>query len=204
MLKSWSNNMDDFAKDMADTTDKGTISIPASIRFPREMKDERFRGMQVFKMDAADEGKPVVFYLHGGGYCANFDLNHWRSLSDIATRSGCGIITLYYPLLPLHTAKEAHELVFELYMDVLNRYPARRIVLMGDSAGGGFSLALAQELRDAGVPLPAKMVLISPFVDAIGGDESLQEKDTWFKADVLREYGRGGSAATSGDKPSAG
>ena len=39
---------------------------------------------------------------------------------------------------------------------------------MGDSAGGGFSLALAQAIRDKGLELPKRLVLISPWVDVLG------------------------------------
>ncbi len=62
-----------------------------------------------------------------------------------------------YPLLPLHTATEAHRLVLGLYADLVSRVPGRRIVVAGDSAGGGFALALALEARDAGLPLPARV-----------------------------------------------
>jgi len=189
MLKKRPLNMESYTQKMADTTDKGTIALPEKVKFPREVSDTRFQGMQVFRMEAADEEKPVVFYLHGGAYCNNFDKNHWKSLADISHRSGCGVVTPNYPLLPLHTAREAHGLVLGLYEDLLNQYPAGRIVLMGDSAGGGFALALAQEIRDAGIPMPAKMVLLSPFADAVGGDESLQDKDTWLHVDALRKYG---------------
>ena len=38
-------------------------------------------------------------------------------------------------------------LMIQLYKQLLERYPAKRIMMMGDSAGGGFSLALTQELQ---------------------------------------------------------
>ena len=94
-----------------------------------------------------------------------------------------------YPLLPLHTAAEAHSLVLGLYEQLVNRIPASRIVVAGDSAGGGFALALAQEARDAGLPVPGRLLLISPFVDISGGDEALQDKDTWLHVDACQACG---------------
>ena len=178
-----------YEKAMADNTDKGTATIPGNVRFPREVTEYRFEGMQVFRMEPADDSKPILFYIHGGAYCKSFDKNHWKSLADIARQTGCGLVAPNYPLLPLHTALEAHKLVMGLYADLVGRVSANRIVVAGDSAGGGFSLALAQEARDAGLPMPGLLILISPFVDIAGGDETLQEKDTWLHVDACKAYG---------------
>ena len=60
---------------------------------------------------------------------------------------------------------------------------------MGDSAGGGFTLALSQELRSDSIEQPKHLVLISPWVDVLGGDDALQDKDTFLNAEVLRHVG---------------
>ena len=178
-----------FNGEMLDQSDKGTVPLPAGVTFPRPVSESRHEGMQVFEMAPADDSKPVLLYLHGGAYIHNFDKNHWKSLADIAGQSGCGLVAPNYPLLPLHTATEAHRLILGLYADLVNRVPAHRIVVAGDSAGGGFALALAQEARDAGLPVPGRLILISPFVDICGGDESLQDKDTWLHVDACRACG---------------
>jgi len=77
-----------------------------------------------------------------------------------------------------------------LYRDLLERYPASRIVIAGDSAGGGFTLALAQEIRDASIDLPGRLILIAPWVDVLGGDASLQKRDNWLMVDALPLFGR--------------
>ena len=61
---------------------------------------------------------------------------------------------------------------------------------MGDSAGGGFSLALAQEiLKTDSLDLPRRLILISPWVDVTGGDDALQKYDTFLSNEVLRHVG---------------
>ena len=189
VVKGRALTMERFNNEMLDRSDKSTISAPSSVKFPRTVSESHFEGMQVFEMAPADDTKPMLFYLHGGAYIHNFDKNHWKSLADIASQTGCGLVAPNYPLLPLHTATEAHRLVLGLYADLLNRVPASRIVVAGDSAGGGFALALAQEARDAGLPVPGRLILISPFVDICGGDESLQDKDTWLHVDACRACG---------------
>ena len=189
LLKKRALTLQKIEGEMLDRTDQGTVSIPTKVRFPRPVTESRYEGMQVFEMAPADDNKLVLLYLHGGAYIHNFDKNHWKSMADIASQTGCGLVAPNYPLLPLHTAAEAHRLVLGLYADLLNRIPADRIVVSGDSAGGGFALALAQEARDAGMSVPGRLILISPFVDICGGDDSLQEKDTWLHADACRACG---------------
>lgn len=77
----------------------------------------------------------------------------------------------------------------QLYRELLKGIASHRILIMGDSAGGGFTLALAQRLVADSLDLPSHLVLISPWVDVMGGDPSIQEHDNWLTVDVLQKYG---------------
>lgn len=79
--------------------------------------------------------------------------------------------------------------MIQLYKQLLEQFPAKRIMIMGDSAGGGFSLALAQELKADSIDLPSRIILISPWVDVVGGDDALQKYDTFLNNEVLRHIG---------------
>ena len=50
-----------------------------------------------------------------------------------------------------------------------------RIVIAGDSAGGGLALALALALRDDGVAMPAAIVMFSPWTDLAATGPSIEE-----------------------------
>ena len=181
--------MEDYKNAKGDATDKGTVEIPEDIEFPREVTQYRVGGMQVFEAAAAADSKPVVLYIHGGAYLNNFSPLHWSAMAEWAEATGCGIVSPNYPLLYRYTAKDAHPLMLQLYKQLLERYGAKRIIIMGDSAGGGFTLALAQELRADSTDLPSRLVLISPWVDITGGDDALQEYDTFLNNEVLRCVG---------------
>ncbi len=71
-----------------------------------------------------------------------------------------------YPLAPEATSPEIYAYVHGMYQRVRQRYPEHRIVLMGDSAGGGLALGLCQQLRAAGEELPSAAVLLCPWLDA--------------------------------------
>ncbi len=191
IVKSTLHQMDteSYDKAMADKTDKSTTEIPAGVVFPREAFQYTIGNMQVFEVPAENDTKPVVLYLHGGAYVHNFTSQHWKAMAEWAKTTGCGIVAPNYPLLPLHTAAEAHPLMLRLYRDLLKGIPASRVLIMGDSAGGGFTLALAQQIRHDSLDLPRRLVLISPWVDVMGGDPSLQGRDNWLTIDVLQKYG---------------
>ena len=186
---STSVTLEDYEHIKGDTTDKRTVEIPNDVTFPREMRQYQVEGMQVFHMEPQDDSKPVVLYIHGGAYLNTFNTDHWNSMAELANATGCGIVAPNYPLLYCYTAKDAHPLMIQLYKQLIEQYSAGRLIIMGDSAGGGFSLALAQEARNDSIDLPKHLVLISPWVDVLGGDDSLQEKDTSLNAEVLRKIG---------------
>lgn len=181
--------MEDYEQGKGDMTDKSNVEIPGDVKFPREMRQYRVGDMQVFHMEPQDDSKPVVLYIHGGAYLHNFTPQHWKAMAEWADATGCGIVAPNYPLLYCYTAKDAHPLMMQLYQQLLKQYSARRLIIMGDSAGGGFTLALAQEARNDSIEQPRRLVLISPWVDVLGGDDALQENDTFLNAAVLRKVG---------------
>ena len=181
--------LEDYAQQRGDMTDKSTEEIPSEVNFPREMRQYRIGNMQVFHMEPQDASKPIVLYIHGGAYVHNFSSRHWAAMAEWATTTGCGIVTPNYPLLYCYTAKDAHPLMMQLYQQLIKQYSAKRIIIMGDSAGGGFSLALSQELQNDSIEQPKHLVLISPWVDVLGGDDELQHHDSFLNAEVLRKIG---------------
>ena len=182
--------MEDYNQQRGDKTDKSSVEIPDGVKFPREMRQYRIGNMQVFHMEPLDDSKPIVLYIHGGAYFHNFSKQHWKAMAEWAEATGCGIVAPNYPLLYCYTARDAHPLMMQLYQQLVKQYPAKRIIIMGDSAGGGFTLALAQQVCSSdSLDLPSHLVLISPWVDVLGGDDALQGYDTFLNAEVLRKIG---------------
>lgn len=109
----------------------------------------------------------VLLYLHGAGYVAGDPArSHREIVSRLTLASGCQTWAVDYRLAPEHPFPAAIEDAMEAYEALLGRgVDASRIVVSGESAGGGLSLALLLRLRDTGRPLPAAAALISPWVD---------------------------------------
>ena len=105
----------------------------------------------------------TVVYLHGGGYVAADRPVHVRYAARLASALGARVVLPDYPLTPEHTWRDSHDAM----ADLAERLGAdsEEVVLAGDSAGGGYALALALTLRDRGGPQPSRLLLHSPWVD---------------------------------------
>jgi monoterpene epsilon-lactone hydrolase len=118
----------------------------------------------------------VVVYLHGGGYVLGSLDTHRALAARIALAAGTRALTVGYRLAPEHPFPAAVEDARTAYEWVLAQgVPPHRVVLAGDSAGGGLAIATLVALRDAGVPLPAGAACLSPWVDLAATGESLED-----------------------------
>lgn len=121
-----------------------------------------------------DRSRPErnVLYLHGGGYHSGAPAHYRHFTWRIADALSACVWALAYRLAPEHPFPAAIEDATEAYDWLLQHTPpARRLFLMGDSAGGGLALGLLMKLRDAGTPLPIAAVAMSPWTDlALTGD----------------------------------
>lgn len=106
-----------------------------------------------------------ILYLHGGAYVQNFVRQHWKFLSDLVASTHCTITAPDYPLAPKHTFVDAFNMAIPIYRDIVARVGSDNTVVMGDSAGGGFALALCQKLKVENVPQPQRIILLSPWLD---------------------------------------
>ena len=108
----------------------------------------------------------VVLYFHGGGYAIGSPRSHRHLAAAIARAAGTRALLLDYRLAPENPFPAALDDAVAAYQWLLARGIAPgRIVLGGDSAGGGLTVATLLALRDRGVPRPAGGVCISPWVD---------------------------------------
>jgi len=111
-------------------------------------------------------GDAVVLYFHGGGYAIGSPRSHRHLVAAIARAAGTRALLLDYRLAPEHPFPAALEDAVAAYEWLLARGIApERIVLGGDSAGGGLTIATLLALRDRDIPMPGGGICISPWVD---------------------------------------
>jgi epsilon-lactone hydrolase len=111
-------------------------------------------------------GPAVLLYFHGGGFCFGSIRTHGLLAGALARAARARTFAAEYRLAPEHTAPAAHEDALAAYRHLLGEGVApQQIVLAGDSAGGTLVLGTLLALRDAGEPMPAAGIAISPWVD---------------------------------------
>jgi monoterpene epsilon-lactone hydrolase len=134
------------------------------------------------------DGK-LLLYLHGGAYVLGGCDLHRQMVSHIARAGRIRAILPEYRLSPEHKYPAAINDAVGVYRSLLKMgLKPQDIIFAGDSAGGGLSVATLLALRDAGDPLPAAAVLLSPFLDVTASGASMQsraDKDPWFRAEDI-------------------
>jgi phosphinothricin tripeptide acetyl hydrolase len=122
------------------------------------------------------EGAPadrVIYYLHGGGYTMGSPATHQQMVAFMSRAAGVPVLSLDYRLAPEHPFPAAVEDGVAGYRWLIKQgVDPSKIVIAGDSAGGGLTAATLVALRDGGVPLPAAGVCISPWADLTGLSET--------------------------------
>lgn len=120
-----------------------------------------------------DETK-VVLYVHGGGYVMGSAGSHRDVTGRLSKASGARVLSLNYRLAPEHLFPAPVDDAVAAYRWLLAQgISPGNIAVAGDSAGGGLAIATLLALRDAGEPLPAAGIGISPWVDMEGTGESM-------------------------------
>jgi len=142
----------------------------------------------------------VILFCHGGGFQIGSLRSHASLMARIAEASGVSVIGIDYRLAPESRFPAAHEDCFSAYKTLLEEgYAPGKIIVAGDSAGGSLALGVALQAREAGLPMPAGLVLISAWLDLKMRGESYisrAEQDIFsrtpqLKAMVRTYLGRG-------------
>ncbi len=121
----------------------------------------------------------TVLYLHGGGYIVGSPRMYRDLSSRIAHLWRARVAVVDYRLAPEHPLPAATDDAMNAYRSLLEQgVSPQNIVIAGDSAGGGLSLATSLNIRAAGLPQPAALVLFSPWVDlGVSGASAEQVTD---------------------------
>jgi monoterpene epsilon-lactone hydrolase len=147
----------------------------------------------------------TIVYLHGGGYVNEIVRWHWLLIGQLVREVPARSVVPIYPLAPAATAGEVSTRVAELVADVVTGDGSSPTIVVGDSAGGGLAVAASFALRDRGLSQPARLVLLSPFLDATMSDErqaAVAPKDKMLRRPGLREAGRLYAGSLALDDPS--
>jgi acetyl esterase/lipase len=144
-------------------------------------------GVPCVRLEPPGQNGDVLLYLHGGGYGGGSARSHSELAARIARAAGATAILPEYRLAPEHPFPAALDDALAVYRALLSELEGnrRRLVVGGDSAGGGLSVAMCVALREAGEPLPRALSLLSPWLDLTCTSPSWDER---FEGDPVLDH----------------
>jgi acetyl esterase len=135
---------------------------------------------RLYRAAGIDGPRPVVLYFHQGG-CAIGDLDWCESFcTELAEGARCLVLSVEYRKGPEHRFPAAQEDAVAAYRWILEHArelggDPRRIVVAGDSAGGGLAAHITHAARRAGLPQPLLQILVYPWLHAYADNASYRD-----------------------------
>lgn len=121
----------------------------------------------------ADEHERVILYLHGGGFVLGSTRTHRNIVSRLSHVTATPVASVDYRMAPEASIQASRSDAVAVYRGLLESgYPPEAIVVMGDSAGGGLAAHVCLAAIDRGLPVPAALVMLSPWADLTTGGPS--------------------------------
>jgi monoterpene epsilon-lactone hydrolase len=147
------------------------IPLPRGVR----KTEERIAGVRVIRLSSGARERGTVLAFHGGAYALG--IPDYPSV-PAAKDGGPDVVSVDYRLAPEHPFPAARDDALAVYRELLSTVGAERLVVMGDSAGGGLALSLLQAAAAEGLPMPAALVAMFPWGDlSLSGESSRTNRD---------------------------
>lgn len=148
-------------------------------------------GVSVLHLSAGSAAGGTVLHVHGGAYTSGSPRMAY-ALSGLVRQRGPDLVSVDYRLAPEHPFPAGLDDVLRVYAHLVSTVGSDRVVIAGESSGGGLALALLLRARDEGLPLPAGIALSFPWADLTLSGESCTTNDG---KDLLSRSGLAASAA---------
>lgn len=155
---------------------KGDVFVPKG-KFYKGMLISNFSVLktQITQLNQDQAADKLLIYIHGGAFVSGPTQLHWDSLATIFKKTQHNIWMCNYPKAPEHKIDEISANIDAVYQHALATYESANIIIMGDSVGGTLTIALTQRLIQNGIALPAKIILVSPVLDATLSNPEIDE-----------------------------
>jgi epsilon-lactone hydrolase len=158
-----------------------------------DVRQEIVAGRSVWTISPKDRAPTGhLLFFHGGGYVFSAVAPHWDFYASLAERRGIAVTAPMYPLAPESGAAETTDWALAAYRHFLDGRDAP-FVMGGDSAGAGLASAVALMARDAGLRMPAGLLLICPWLDVSGSHPDqpmIEPRDSILRLRGIQDAGR--------------
>ncbi len=138
-------------------------------------KTKKYNDNQVLTFGNENKER-IILYIHGGGYINEINIQHKIYSYLLSRKLNAYVLMPIYPLTPKYTYKETYELISHIYEELLKQ--EKEIILMGDSAGGGFAISFCQYLNTINLEQPNYLITFSPWLDLSMSGEYKEIEET--------------------------
>lgn len=126
--------------------------------------------MLIYKPTESNALLPVVYHIHGGGFLSGDVQGGSQTMLSLAKRTNSIIVDINYGLSPVHSLSQSVEDCHEGLVWINKNYAKfdidkNKVVVIGESAGGGLAASLAIKERDLNGPKIKSLFLIAPMLD---------------------------------------
>lgn len=153
-------------------------SLPQSLKKKYAVTTTEKDGRKIWTISPKHKtsGKTIL-YIHGGAYILNISSFQWKFVEAILAKTNVTIVVPDYPLAPSVTYKETYSFIQSVYDELTGSSSSKDIILMGDSAGGGFIAGFAQKQRTENKPQPGQIIMLSPWLDVTMSNPEIIKSD---------------------------
>lgn len=146
--------------------------VNKSLDFPYEVAEDTIGGVPCERIRAigVNPSGVTILHFHGGMYCLGTPEIDRALNAPIARNAGAEIISVDYRLAPEYPFPGALDDGLAVWSALIA--DDRKLIILGESAGGGLAAAVTIAARDRGLAMPAGLILISPMLDLTGSSDS--------------------------------
>lgn len=170
----------------------GELTLPKDLQNPPSRRE--YEGMEYYVLNERSYAPRQILYFPGGTYIDRPQAEHFHFADSLASDTGAEVWVLDYPKLSDSSAQVAYELLMDFCRELLAKEDFGELLFMGDSAGGGMALSLAQQLSQADEAGPETLILLSPWLDVAMEDaesyEIYQRRDPKLDRLTLQTAGK--------------
>lgn len=149
---------------------------PETLNVKSDLDKQQLGDMQLFRFRFRHSHQKKILYIHGGYNVLQPSAFHWRFMDKLALSTLNEVVLPIYPKAPEYHIDDTYKAIQQVYDQLLTECSNEDIVLMGDGTGGALALGFVQQLVAEGQPLPNKIYLFSPLLDATFSNEDITEE----------------------------
>ena len=173
---------------------KNPSKLPQSFVKNFDNQEIELNGRKVWTISPKYKKSDVtILYFHGGAYVFNISRLHWSFIGQLIKKTNAMIVVPDYPLAPEATYSETYNFIGDLYSRLTSGSTRKKIVFMGDSAGGGLAFGYAQQLKIENRNQPDQLIIFSPWLDVTMTNpdiKAIEKEDKILSVEGLREAAR--------------